>query len=161
MHAKLIERVEFVTPRIRDNCCIIANKSAHAMNVVTAIYNSIQSDVNENDGFMLSCTIDRQMCGFITGCLKYDDCSQYAEQIPTTAKIDWFYVDKRFQRRGIGRELIAEYVDYVASLGVREIEVFAEPVASALNFYKKNGFVPIEQSRNFLKKALEARLIQK
>jgi hypothetical protein len=43
----MIQRIRFATERIRDHCCIVADHSAHALNVTPEICRSIQSDINE------------------------------------------------------------------------------------------------------------------
>lgn len=53
--------------------------------------------------------------------------------------IDTFFIDKRCQRQGLGKKMLAQYEDYVRSQrSVRQINVNA--TLRSVNFYKQYGY---------------------
>ncbi len=64
--------------------------------------------------------------------------------------LDWFSVDKSYQRRGIGSALLNHAIEYLKKVGVKLLiaETYQPNGESAKRFYKKNGF----KKAGFIKK---------
>ncbi|MDR0726929.1 MAG: GNAT family N-acetyltransferase [Rickettsiales bacterium] len=107
---------------------------------------------------MFADIVDQQMRGSITGQIEGEINMESNRLVPNVAKIDWFYVDKRFQGLGIGRGLVVAYTKYVTLLGVSQIELTRESSARTIEFYKMDGF--LGQGR-ILTKVLETEKIQR
>ncbi len=80
------------------------------------------------------------VCGFIKGHV----ISANGDTAAPQARIDWMFVDSGRQRSGIGTKLIAEYENYCAGMGVKQIEVQPAPTVQAKNFYAKHRYFPGE-----------------
>ena len=63
----------------------------------------------------------------------------------TLAKLDNFYIDKEYRRKGIGKKLIEELKKYCVSQDIEELKVTANyENVNAREFYKSNGFDDFE-----------------
>lgn len=129
----ITERVFKVCESLAMNCYCIAN--VNGSQNTEYIYEDLQSMGDYDSHIMFCHKIDQFICGFISGVIV----------APGTSKINWFYVDKNYQRRGIGESLVGAYIDYVKSIDVKIIELESSNKISALNFYKKHGFEKIRQ----------------
>lgn len=116
--------------------------------------------VNDQNGYGKTYVLidEKDVLGFFTLCsssIKYDEYpNKENEKIPKypipCIKIARLAVNKKYQHQGYGRELIKQAFLRVSSvsntIGVRLIVVDAKE--SAISFYKKYGFLPLEDNKN-------------
>ncbi len=60
------------------------------------------------------------------------------------AVVENLFVDKRFQRTGVGGALLGAYENFVRACGVRQVKLQSRPTKQAMAFYKKHGYVKIK-----------------
>lgn len=130
-----VKQIFEVSDRLRDDCYSIVNiAGGDAMKV----YHLIQADVRERRGIMFT----HDYNGFVTGFLKAHFTGQKSEAFPIGdgSMIDWFYVDKNYQRKGIGQQLFQAYIKYMLLHNIHDIRLHSEASTKALSFYQKYGF---------------------
>lgn len=77
--------------------------------------------------------------GFIMGELYMGEYGIFQEK----ATLDTIGVDPGYQKKGIGEQLISEFVDHLRSLGVKKISTLVDLDDSKLiNFFSANDFGP-------------------
>lgn len=135
----MIRQVLCVTDEMRRGCYSVANTSVGDADL---IYYTIRDLVNR-DGYTLFVSENNSfMCGFLLGHLVGDN----------AGRIDRLYVDKRYQRQGIGTALLRAYEEYARIRGVCWISLNARPTVQAKNFYAKNGYLQVCANRLMEKK---------
>jgi GNAT superfamily N-acetyltransferase len=58
--------------------------------------------------------------------------------------VEEFYISPRYQRRGYGKLLLGAIEDYIKERGLAGFTLLTNRTMPALEFYKKNDFVPAE-----------------
>ncbi len=124
-----VVRVSNVSDALVMDCYYIANlfRPSTAMN----IYNSMQHKVNTRGDVMFTCLQNNHVLGFVCGG-KLDSGKWY---------IDWLFVDKLHQRRGVGRSLMDAYENYARDNGANAVLLHSAPGGGAPMFYKNRGYV--------------------
>lgn len=135
----MIRQVLNVSDRMRLDCYSIANSSAGNME---SVYYCLRDWVNKYGRVMFVWEKDSVIYGFLVG-----------HSLKKLAQVDNLYVDKRFQRAGIGTELLRAYEEYARKVGAISISLQSRATVQAKNFYIKNGYHQISPSR-FMEKTL-------
>ncbi len=129
----MIRRVLKVDDSVQLDCYRIANSSVGDADIV---YYTIREQVN-NDGYVLLVFEDNSgMRGFVLGHQEYN-----------LGHVDRLYVDKRYQRQGIGTTLLEAYEDYAKEYGANRVILCSRASVQAKNFYNKNGYQRIAKNR--------------
>ena len=82
---------------------------------------------------------DGTVVGFVMGELFLGEYGIFQEE----ATLDTIGVDPDCQHKGIGRQLIKEFVDHLRELGVQKIHTLVDWNDSKLTqFFRANGFIP-------------------
>lgn len=82
---------------------------------------------------------DGTLVGFVMGELYMGEYGIFQEE----ATLDTIGVDPRYQHKGIGEQLINEFVDHLRKLGVQKINTLVDWDDSTLiNFFSANHFSP-------------------
>ena len=68
--------------------------------------------------------------------------------------IDWLFVDKKWQRQGVGRALICAYEQYLKSNGIKNEKLMSVSTTNAINFYISGGFKRVLADSNLMQKVL-------
>ena len=68
--------------------------------------------------------------GFLLGSIKQN-----------SAVVDNLFVDRPFQRAGVGGALMDAYEDFARRCGAKQIKLQSRPTKQAVEFYRKRGFV--------------------
>jgi ribosomal protein S18 acetylase RimI-like enzyme len=86
----------------------------------------------------------RRLCGACFGMVEdYFQASQYS--------IKEIFIDPRLQRAGLGSKFIREIEAVLAARGVNNIALMTMKSIPAYGFYKKNGFVEVDDAVLFTK----------
>ena len=91
---------------------------------------------------MFVCDYNSVVRGFLVG-----------HNIRDLARVDDLYVDRLFQRSGIGTALLRAYEDYSRKNGAGIMSLQSRATKQAKDFYEKNGFRQISADR-FMEKSL-------
>ena len=134
-----IKKVNYVTPYLLENCFYIVDqtRSAEAIN----LYKTLREDVELKKHIMFVFDGVNAPLGFIKGQPFSKVFDKQTGLYSLQAKIDYLFVDKNFQRSGIGALLLKTYESYCIENGVNRIYLHSTPTKQALNFYMKNGYV--------------------
>lgn len=90
-------------------------------------------------------TDDGTVVGFIMGELYLGEYGISREG----ATVDTIGVDPRFSKRGIGSQLMAEFLDHLKDLGVKKVNTLVDKDNTHLiNFFKSNQFDPSQSVVN-------------
>jgi len=82
---------------------------------------------------------DGTMVGFIMGELYMGEYGIFQEE----AKLDTIGVDPRHQHKGIGKQLMEEFMDHLRRIGVKKIHTLVDWNDSRLiHFFSENRFIP-------------------
>ena len=135
----MIRRVFNVSDKMRLDCYAIANSCAGNME---SIYYCLQDWVNKDGRVMFVCECNSIVRGFLVG-----------HNIRNLARVDDLYVDRQFQRSGIGTALLRAYEDYSRKNGAGIMRLQSRATKQAKGFYEKNGFRQISADR-FMEKSL-------
>ena len=82
---------------------------------------------------------DGTVLGFVMGELFMGEYGIYQQE----AKLDTIGIDPDFQRRGIGRLLIDEFMDHCKRIGVKKMNTLVNlDDATMMHFFSKNAFNP-------------------
>ncbi len=77
--------------------------------------------------------------GFVMGTLYMGEFGIYQEQ----ATLDTIGVDPEYQKKGIGEQLVGEFVAHLKSLGVKKLSTLVDTDdAKLMHFFGANRFVP-------------------
>lgn len=71
--------------------------------------------------------------------------------------VDYLFVDKRYQRTGIGTALIQAYEDFCRKNNFESIQLYSAPTVQAKNFYLKQGFKLAGPNNMLMQKTLKNR----
>lgn len=113
------------------DCFYVANQFIDAQNVIN--WQSLEFTVQAGHSIMF---VDESSNGFLKGFLVGNIQSK-------DAMLDALYVDRKFQRGGVGGALLGAYEDYVRKFGVKQIKLQSRPTKQAIEFYQKHGFQKI------------------
>ena len=62
-----------------------------------------------------------------------------------------FFITREYQNRGFGSQFLSEIEDYVKELGINHIYLQTDRPMPAYQFYKKNGFMELEEHASLVK----------
>ncbi len=127
---KKIMRVFKVPDFLLKDCFYIVNQTRP--DEAENLYHRLQIDVENRRHIMFCCNEDNFQFGFIKGSI---------DKNYRRGKIDYLFVDKKYQRNGVGGALLEAYEKHCVVNNVLEIFLYAVPTSQALNFYNKNGYV--------------------
>jgi ribosomal protein S18 acetylase RimI-like enzyme len=83
--------------------------------------------------------VDGTVVGFVMGALYMGEYGIFKEE----ASLDTIGVDPSFQQKGIGEQLINEFMDHLRELGVRKVNTLVDWNDSRLiQFFSANRFTP-------------------
>lgn len=125
-------RHAFLSKEKMRDCYYVISASNGTM--ADSFFNRAERDINQNGHIMFTAETPGMVVGVIKGRV-------FNMQDSALAEIEYFYVDKKYQSRGIGRALLAAYENYVQSgHNVRGIRLHSAPATRTLDFYKKSGY---------------------
>lgn len=129
----MIRRVLNVSDNMRLDCYRIANTS---VGDAEFIYYTIRDLVNRDGYTMFVSENNSFVHGFVLG-----------HMIDSAGRVDRIFVDKRYQRQGIGSALLRAYEDYARGQGAKRVTLNARATVQAKNFYAKNGYIKVAMDR--------------
>lgn len=133
-----IQQIFTVSDELLKDCYMITDQTRPGEAV--ALYHTLRDDVEKRGNIMFVFNGAAFPLGFIKGkILQTPDFKLYTPY-GIQAKIENLYVDKKYQRAGIGHELLRAYEDYCRDKNVSEIILYGAPTVQASSFYAKNGF---------------------
>ncbi len=135
----MIKQIFNVSDEMRLDCYALANMSDGNSE---SIYYTIRDLVNKDKHALFVLEDNGTMRGFVLGYLVRD-----------IGRVMRIYVDKRFQRQGIGTALLRAYEEYAQKNGAGRIVLQSRATQQAKNFYAKNGYLQISADR-FMEKTL-------
>lgn len=146
-----IEQISFVSDSLCNVCYYIADRAG---GMAQDVERRIQTDININkDILIVHRTAKGELTGFIKGNID-ETSARYnisAIQNLKTARIEWIYIDGKFQRQGIGHQLIDGFTNYVQRNGVQAVYAAISDTKQARKFYKKEGFAKVRADTLFYK----------
>lgn len=141
-----LERVFNVTPDLVKDCYYIVNQTRPSEAI--ALYNTLREDV-ENRGHTLFLFNGAAFpLGFIKGQVLRTPDFRVLGGVNIQSKIDYLFVDKKYQHAGIGTLLLRAYESCCREQNVEQIILYSAPTVQATGFYTKNGYVRVND--NFL-----------
>jgi GNAT superfamily N-acetyltransferase len=125
----MIRRVFSLDKNLLQDCFYIANQFMDATSLIAWA---------ELKGFVVLGTsvlfVDEKengyLKGFLLGSIKQN-----------SAVVDNLFVDRPFQRAGVGGALMDAYEDFARRCGAKQIKLQSRPTKQAVEFYKKRGFM--------------------
>jgi ribosomal protein S18 acetylase RimI-like enzyme len=97
---------------------------------------------------LVSETKDGTVVGFVMGELFMSEDGI----LPDVATLDTMGVDPRFQRKGVGRQLINEYMNHLKKLGIQKLNTLVDSTDfKMLHFFRDNRF-SVSQAINLERK---------
>ncbi|MBO7066654.1 MAG: GNAT family N-acetyltransferase [Alphaproteobacteria bacterium] len=130
---------------VLEDCCYIAAQSRY--DVAENIFSELGSDFALESHLLFTVSGDSKtgILGFLGGhIVKQESCGY----------IDWLFVDKKWQRQGIGRALIGEYEQYLKSNGIKNEKLMSVSTTNAINFYISGGFKRVLADSYLMQKVL-------
>ena len=100
--------------------------------------------IDNNNYIILVCIIERELIGYISGYI--DDDNKIKEDIEVC--IESFYIEEKYRNKGIGTNLINEFIKYSKNLNIKYISIdnFVEN-SCAKYLYNKLGFKLLKENR--------------
>lgn len=125
-----VERIFNVSDALRTDCYHIIDQTrpSQAMD----FWANVQRDVHDNGHIMFTCSNKYMPVGLIKGRVEKLDAS-------LRGRIDFLFVDTRYQGRGIGMALLNAYEEFTRGLRVRDILLYSAP-GGAIKFYQRAGY---------------------
>ena len=125
----MIRRVFALDRSMMADCFYIANQFMDAQNVIA--WEDLQFKIQAEQSVMF---VDEKengyLKGFLVGGIKQN-----------SAVVDNLFVDRQYQRGGVGGTLMDAYEDFARRCGAKQIRLQSRPTKQALAFYQKRGFV--------------------
>jgi ribosomal protein S18 acetylase RimI-like enzyme len=81
---------------------------------------------------------DGTVVGFVMGQLYIGDYGIADDK----ATLDTIGVDPDYQHKGIGQQLINEFIDHLRSLRIQKVDTLVDANTELMNFFSANGFIP-------------------
>ena len=81
---------------------------------------------------------DGTLVGFVMGELFLGEYGIFQEE----ATLDTIGVDPDCQQKGIGKQLISEFMDHLRELGVKKINTLVDNDSKLIQFFRANKFTP-------------------
>ena len=81
---------------------------------------------------------DGNLVGFVMGELFLGEYGIFQEE----ATLDTIGVDPDCQQKGIGKQLISEFMDHLRELGVKKINTLVDNDSKLIQFFRANKFAP-------------------
>ncbi|MDR0726930.1 MAG: GNAT family N-acetyltransferase [Rickettsiales bacterium] len=138
-----IQQVLFVSDKLKAECAGLAGDSAANIAEAEEVKNNIQKDVNQNAHWLFTYTAQEELRGFVKG--HPEQYPRYVEDLPEgpSCEMEWLYVDKKYQRQGIGAGLIKAYKDHARSQNMASLFGYLSNSKPLKKFFKKFGFETI------------------
>ena len=136
-----IKQISKVDMALRSDCYHIVDQTrpGEAMH----LYNNLREDVETRGHILFVFYGISAPLGFIKG---------QVSKIKNEAKVDYLFVDKKYQCTGIGTLLLKEFEKYCLQKGVNNILLYSAPTIQAYRFYSNNGYVMLNENRLMAKK---------
>lgn len=134
-----LEQVFNVTPALVKDCYYIVDQTRPGEAAV--LYNTLREDVERRGHVMFVFNGAAFPLGFIKGQILRIPDFKSVGVVGIQSKIDYLFVDKKYQRAGIGALLLRAYESYCRDNGVGNIILYSAPTVQATGFYAKNGYV--------------------
>lgn len=125
-----ISRVENLSQSVMQDCYYVISQSFFAL--ADNFYHYAQRDVNHNNHILFVAKTPIMIVGVLKGMVIETPGTAYA-------KIDCFCVDKKYRGRGIGKQLLDAYENYVRTERGASC-VGLQSSVNALLFYRNNGY---------------------
>ncbi len=140
MKGAKIEQISFVSDKLLDACYKLSATAAANVAEAEEVKSNLQKDVNISGHWLFTYTAQGQLRGFMKGHL--ENLPKYVNDLPTGqgCEMEWLYVDKRFQRQGIGTSLIKAYEKYAMSQGVVNLFGYLSNTKPLKKYFKKFGY---------------------
>lgn len=135
----MIRRVFLLNKELLWDCFYIANQFVDA--AVLASWAQLKHKVDSGQAVLF---VDEKDNGFLRGFL-------LGGMKSNVAVVDNLFVDKRFQRGGVGSALLQAYEDFARSGGIQQIKLQSRPTKQAVEFYAKNGYAKVDFGYNMQK----------
>lgn len=127
----MIRRVFSIDRNTMMDCFYIVNQFMDAHNAIS--WECLQRRVQFEQAIMFVAEKENgYLKGFLVGSVKQN-----------VALIDNLFIDRQFQRSGVGTALMIAYENFVRRYGAKQIVLQSRPTKQAVDFYQKNGFVKI------------------
>lgn len=136
-----IKQVFKVDTSLLSNCYHIVDQSRPAEAI--SLYHSLREDVENHRHVLFVFYGIAAPLGFIKGQIN---------TVKNEGKVDYLFVDKKYQCTGIGTLLLKEYEKYCLQKGVNNILLYSAPTIQAYRFYSNNGYVMQNANRLMAKK---------
>ena len=130
---------------VLEDCYYIAAQSRH--DIAENIYSELGSDfkLQSYSLFAVFGGPRSVLLGFLGGHIVNHESCGY---------VDWLFVDKKWQRQGIGRALIGAYEQYLKSNGIKNERLVSVETTNAVNFYTSGGFKRVLVDSYLMQKVL-------
>ncbi|MBP5363902.1 MAG: GNAT family N-acetyltransferase [Alphaproteobacteria bacterium] len=141
----VVNKLSVAPMGVLEDCCYIAAQSRY--DVAENIFSELGSDfaLESHLLFTVSGGSKSGVVGFLGGhIVKQESCGY----------IDWLFVDKKWQRQGVGRALICAYEQYLKSNGIKNEKLMSVSTTNAINFYISGGFKRVLADSNLMQKVL-------
>ena len=125
----MIRRVFSLDKNLLRDCFYIANQFMDASNAVS--WQDLPFRIQAEQSIMF---VDEKENGYLKGFL-------LGRIKQNSAVVDNLFVDRPFQRAGVGGALMDAYEDFARRCGAKQIKLQSRPTKQAVEFYKKRGFV--------------------
>ena len=135
----MIKQVYNVSDELRVVCYSVANSLVGDADL---IYYTIRDLVNKDGHTLFVAEENNSIRGFVMGYMVRD-----------MGRVERIYVDKKYQRQGIGTALLRAYEEYARGHGAGRILLQSRATQQAKKFYIKNGYLQISADR-FMEKTL-------
>ncbi len=91
-----------------------------------------------NDGCVLVAVVEDEIVGYLCGGIKKVESYR---NLPSVAELENMFILKPFRSRGIGKQLLNEFVRWCESKKISKVKVEASASnKKAIKFYRANGF---------------------
>ncbi len=135
----MIRRVFSLRKEMLWDCFYIANQFVDA--ALLASWAQLKYKVDSGQVVLF---VDEKDNGFLRGFL-------LGGLESNVAVVNNLFVDKRFQRGGVGSALLQAYEDFARSGGIQQIKLQSRPTKQAMSFYQKNGYAKMDFGYNMQK----------
>lgn len=140
-----IERIFSVSKNILSNCYCIVDQTRPGEAI--SLYYSLKNDIEQKNHILFVFNGAYAPLGFIKGNISN------ANPDFLTANVDYLFVDKKYQRCGIGTSLLNAYEDFCAKNFVQKVSLYSAKTAQARTFYEKHGYI-LQNANYFMTKNL-------
>jgi GNAT superfamily N-acetyltransferase len=135
-----IKQIFFVSNKLRQDCFNLAKSAAANIAEAEEVKKNIQKDINKEKHWLFVCTASGTLRGFIKG--RPGALPEYVDGLPLgkSCELEWLYVDKKYQRCGIGSGLMKAYADYAKSRAAVSMFGYLSSSRPMKRCFKRFGF---------------------